>query len=333
MTTTVTCQCGKRLTVGPHAGQDTVACPECGADVPLNGAGDKPAGLSFGVKRVDERRRSFGRKSEKVEFFCPGCGRQFHQAAQAAGKQTRCPKCETEFTIPGNSAGRVSNPSVIEEKLPSSAKDGLETRPAGSKSAEASVAAAVAAYNAGRSQSSGRRGRLLIPIGLLLLVLGGAVSITGNFLMVKGYMTAFGLEDLLAGGGLNVNSGLLKPFADHNNLLQDLLNDIDNPRGGRRQPPQQPRGQSQPAKDLLNKQLAKLGGGEGKSLDEQLKEREEKRARGQSLLLWGVISSGVGKLLGFIGGIFLLAGLICRVLRPQQSVVLAPAEAQPSRSS
>ena len=53
-----------------------------------------------------------------------------------------------------------------------------------------------------------------------------------------------------------------------------------------------------------------------------MKEQEEKRDSGQTMLIGGVIASGVGMLITFIGGIYLLAGLIGRFIQPQPIVAV-----------
>jgi len=301
---TVTCHCGQRITVGPMPGREAVDCPACGEVVQLNGAPAESPPLKFGVKVVNGRELEPAAKTATIAFACPGCGKEFTESRRAAGKPTRCPKCATEFVIP---VGRVSNPSDPDGGNPASSPDGLETRPTGRDSAEAGVEAAVTAYNAGKPTAAKRRmitGGRMVPIGFCLILLGGGVSILGSVLLVKGYLSAFSTSAL--GGGLGGGGNLMGPMADYSRLLRELAGE-PGARRGQAPPPNGPPlpDANQAAKDYQN----------------SLEEQKEKQSSGQTMLIGGVIASGAGMLITFIGGIYLLAGLIGRFLHPQQPVI------------
>jgi len=327
MPQSVTCSCGKRITVGPQSNADAVQCPACGEAVALHGAAQPATALTFGVRKQatkGEPNTAASRSTpepgetaaqDAVEFFCPGCGRQFRQPAQAAGKQTQCPQCETRFTIPpqpvrrGNGSGAhppAAGGQVTEEDEARSSDTSQSEKPS-----EEAVAAAVVAYNAGKTPAAaGRSGRAkwILPIGIILLLLGGLLSVLGSYLMVKGYLQAYAPASILSGEA-GAGGDLMKPVADYSKLLQDLRQE-PGARGRRgRQPPD-----NDP--DLASRERQRPEN-PGKSLQQQMQQREAERKAGESLLLWGVVTRGTGKLLTFIGGIFLLAALIGRFLRPQ----------------
>lgn len=270
-------------------------------------AGEQTMALKFGVKKVgDEGGEGSPPDDSQIEFFCPGCGKAFQQSARAAGKKTKCPQCEIAFLIPETLPAPA--PPKVQE---SSAKPPKAEAPAPPppEDTEAAIAAAVAAYNAGKPTSPRGAPRWIVPTGLALLLLGGILSITGSWLMVRGYWKAFGLEELLGGKGADISSIIGGVFGGRNEIMQNLLADIDNP--NRRPRPRQPAQQNSVPE--AKKLLAKVDE-QQKGLQEQLEERKTKRNEGQSMVLWGVVTHGAGKLATFIGGIFLLAGLIGKYL-------------------
>jgi predicted RNA-binding Zn-ribbon protein involved in translation (DUF1610 family) len=306
----LTCHCGKRFTVGPKPGRETVDCPACGetvrvdaatpegsvATAPSRAATAKP--LAFGVKVVDGRELEPAATGRTIAFSCPGCGKEFSESRRAAGKPTRCPKCETEFVIPA--AG---------EELRS------PTLPARPESKEAGVKAAVAAYTAGKGTAKRRMiaGGRMVPIGFCLILLGGLVSIVGSVLLVKGSLNAFSAAGLGGLGG-GAGGGLVGPMADYSKLLQELAGEP----GGRRRP-------AQPRQPLNGLPLHDANQA-AKDYQKSLAEQKEKQSSGQTMLIGGVVASGAGMLISFIGGIYLLAGLIGRFIQPQTPVVAANAD-------
>ena len=57
-----------------------------------------------------------------IESQCPGCGRTLRVADEHAGKQARCPVCETIYTVPSSSAlftPPPATPPATREPLPS----------------------------------------------------------------------------------------------------------------------------------------------------------------------------------------------------------------------
>ncbi|MFQ5733120.1 MAG: hypothetical protein ACE5KM_14355 [Planctomycetaceae bacterium] len=256
MPRTVTCQCGQRITVGPQSERLAVDCPSCGETVSLNGAGG-PAALKFGVQFVDERNAVHTvSESRQIEFRCPGCERRFRDSHHAAGKRTRCPRCETEFVIPAATPGTPDGNAVS------------QSTPDATDRADA----AVAAFGAARERRRFITPESMVPIGFALIALGGLVSILGSFLMVKGVMAAISMGGLGLGGSL----------------------------------------ERQKAADDAVRQMFGL-----REIEETApRQLPEQRDGGQAMLIGGTIAGGGGMLMTFIGGIFLLAGLIGRFLQP-----------------
>jgi predicted RNA-binding Zn-ribbon protein involved in translation (DUF1610 family) len=319
MPNTVTCHCGQRITVGPKPGRETVDCPACGESVRLNGAPAEAPPLKFGVKVVERPKLEPAARMATIAFSCPGCGKEFEESSRAAGKPTRCPKCGTEFVIPADGSGVIpSTPQPAKTEQPVKADElrslTLPARPVvppKPQFAEAGVEAAVAAYNAGKPGGAKRRmitGGRMVPIGFCLILLGGGVSILGSVLLVKGSLSAFSTSAL--GGGLGGGGGLIGPMADYSKLLRELAAEPGAKRRGQA-PPQQP----------LNGLPVGDAGQAAKDYQKSLNEQQEQQSSGQTMLIGGVIASGVGMLITFIGGIFLLAGLIGRFLQPQQPAV------------
>jgi len=297
MSHTVTCNCGQRITVGPNIRRSAVACPACGKSVRLNGKQESTR--PFGVPK-DGGTRSKPPDSTSIAFSCPGCGKEFHESSRAAGKPTRCPKCSAEFVIPVGkpAAGKTSPPSQ-----PASASS-----PDAKPSVEAGVEAAVAAYSASKSAAPRRRivnTTTMVPIGFCLTMFGGLVATLGSFLMVKGSFDAFAVTHVTTGGTASGQSGgLLGPMKDYAKLLKELAEEP----GGRQQPQK---------RNLLGKLPQQDPAKARREYEKQLAEQKEKRESGQALLIGGVITGSLGTLITFIGGIFLLAGLIGRFLQPQ----------------
>lgn len=265
--------------------------------------------LKFGVKKLNETGADPSPPTDdaRIAFFCPGCGRSFEQSAKAAGRKTKCPQCATVFAIPATA------PSPVVDETPDTDDDPVDVSAAPQPAAdtESAIAAAVAAYNAGLSPQR-EPSKWIVPTGLMLLLLGGVLSVTGSFLMVKGYFKAFGLEDLMGGKGVDLGKIVGGVFGGRNQVMQDLLQDIDNPN---RRPRNRP---AQPNTGINAKKVAEQVQGQQQNLKQQLAERKAKREEGQSLVMWGVITHGTGKVVTFIGGIFLLAGLLGRILRPRE---------------
>jgi predicted RNA-binding Zn-ribbon protein involved in translation (DUF1610 family) len=322
---TVTCHCGQRITVGPNAGRETVDCPACGEAVRVNGAAAKAPALSFGVKVVDRRELEPAATDRTIAFSCPGCGKEFEESRRATGKPTRCPQCEVDFVIPAGGVGTVIPREPADDGDDALSAEGLRSptlparpatvppKPPRPESVEAGVEAAVAAYTAGKGTAGKRRmitGGRMVPIGFCLTLLGGLVSIFGSVLLVKGSMSALSATGIGSLGG-GAGGGLFGPMADYSKLLQELA---DEPGARRRHPGQQQPLHTPPPADA---------GKAAQDYQKSLKEQKEKQSSGQTMLIGGVIASGVGMLISFIGGIFLLAGLIGRFLQPQQPV-LAP---------
>lgn len=318
---TVTCQCGQRITVGPKAGRETVDCPACGEAVRVNGEAEKAPPLKFGVKVVDRRELEPAVTGRTIAFSCPGCGKEFEESRRAAGKPTQCPKCGAEFVIPAGGVGTAipREQATVESETTKSAEE-LRSPTPPARTAEDGVEAAVAAYNAGKASGGKRRmitGGRMVPIGFCLILLGGLVSIVGSVLLVKGSMSALSATGLGGLGG-GTSGGLIGPMANYSKLLQELA---DEPGARRRRPadPQQP----------LNGVPVVDANQAAKDYQKSLKEQQEKQSSGQAMLIGGVIASGVGMLITFIGGIFLLAGLIGRFLQPQQPVPISAKPGEP----
>ena len=96
MSVLVNCSCGKQLRVrDEHLGKQ-IRCPECGT---IQVAGGFP-----------ETRPGFGGTSAPsddsadlslVRFACDNCGKTMQAKAEYAGRQTRCPGCQSVVTIQG----------------------------------------------------------------------------------------------------------------------------------------------------------------------------------------------------------------------------------------
>jgi len=98
------------------------------------------------------------------------------------------------------------------------------------KPSEEAIAEAVAAYNAGKTPAAaGRfaRAKWILPTGIILLLLGGLLSVLGSYLMVKGFLKAYALTGILSGNA-GAGDDLMKPVADYSKLLQDLLQEPGN---------------------------------------------------------------------------------------------------------
>lgn len=273
--------------------------------------------LQFGVKKLDDTCAPPSARDDtgappsardddaRIAFFCPGCGKSFEQSVAAAGKKTQCPACETTFAIPA--AARLKAPRAE----PATEDPGdIRRSPGSGVDTEAAIAAAVAAYNAGKTQPA-KSPRWIIPTAIGMLLLGGILSVMGSVLMVRGYWKAFGIEDLMSGKGLGLDQVMGGVFGGRNQVMQDLLNDIDNP--NRRRPQQQPAHTG-----ITPGKVAEKLKGQQADIEKQLAERQAKREAGMSLVTWGVITHGAGKLFTWIGGIFLLAAVLGRILRPRE---------------
>ena len=318
MPLTATCECGKRFSVGGESRRETVECPACGKRVALNGAATESEPLSFGVKVVggdSSSPASSSTKERQMAFSCPGCGKPFRQTVRAAGKPTRCPKCEVEFVIPAAANAPDANAAEADSSTPNSAEHASPPPP------EPHVAAAgVEAYSAGKGTSKRRfaKTRRMVLIGYCLLAIGGVSSIVGSFLMAKGSMNAFSgvLGGGLGGGGAGGLDESIRQIAAHWKGLEEFARNPNGP--------------------LPKVPLAGLpqgnAGQAGKGFRETLTEQKAKQSSGQTMLIGGVIASGVGMLITFIGGIYLLAGLIGRFIQPQPTVAVAvpPVEAKPA---
>jgi hypothetical protein len=103
-------------------------------------------------------------------------------------------------------------------------------------------------------------------------------------------------------------------MADYSKLLQELAGEP----GGRRRP-------AQPRQPLNGLPLHDANQA-AKDYQKSLAEQKEKQSSGQTMLIGGVVASGAGMLISFIGGIYLLAGLIGRFIQPQTPVVAANAD-------
>lgn len=299
MPNTVTCQCGQRITVGPKSDRRSVDCPSCGRAVSLEGA-SPPETLSFGVQFVDERRNrpssGVDDGSRQIAFQCPGCAKEFRESHHAAGKRTRCPRCNSEFVIP----------SAVPPQTPPGPPAG-DAGPVAAQPAGASVDAAIAAYSAAKQKRRWITPGTMVPIGFALITLGGLLSILGSFLMVKGYLAAFSLSGLgLRSAGQGGGDQAVRQVVGLRNLVDDLA----------REPGARPRRQPN-----VNPGQVPLGGGLGQ---DELDQQPEKQGSGQAMLIGGVIAGGVGMLMTFIGGIFLLAGLIGRFIQPAMQPAIPP---------
>ena len=263
--------------------------------------------LQFGVKKLDDTGATPPARDDdaRIAFFCPGCGKSFEQSAAAAGKKTQCPACETTFAIPAAETLKAPRAEPATED-----PGDLRRSPGSGVDTEAAVAAAVAAYNVGKSQP-GKSPRWIIPTAIGMLLLGGVLSISGSVIMVRGYWKAFGIEDLMSGKGLGLEQVLGGAIGGRNQVVQDIMHDINNPNRRRRQQP--------PAHTGIDPgKIAEKVKGQQADIEKQLAERKAKREAGMSLVTWGVITHGAGKLFTWIGGIFLLAAVLGRILRPRE---------------
>lgn len=239
-----------------------------------------------------------------VEFDCPGCGKEFRQSRAAVGKRTKCPRCETEFVIPYTPARPARKRHGDDRK----ADVEIEHEPQ-KRSAEGGIAKAVAIYSEAKSRRRAKGGSSMIFTGVMLMLFGGGLAVFGKYLVEKGKMKALSVGNVLGGGGLA--GGQLGDITKYLSGLQDL------------------------AKDPMNAEIPEMGGGGGLlpmlndvggSALNQLQNQGESVTSGQTQVLWGVVVDGVGELIKFIGGIYLLAGLIGRFLRPQAEPVLTKSE-------
>lgn len=219
-----------------------------------------------------------------IEFDCPGCGRHYREPRHAAGKQTQCPRCETRFVIPA--APERTSPAA-EQPSP----DALETTIATADLAAGSGETSPGANGLAAARFINRR--TIIPIGLMLMTLGGLVSIVSVICAFEGYQRT--LIGQLGLGGLGGDADLTKPVREYARLLNELGQD---PTGRARPPAGQP-----PADDPQHQGIPSA--------------RSASTTGGTALLYGGVAGTVLGSLLSFAGGIFLLAGLIGRFLRPQ----------------
>lgn len=262
--------------------------------------------LQFGVKKLDDTGLSppVVDDAARIAFFCPGCGKSFEQSAAAAGKKTQCPRCETAFAIPAVETLKAPEPEpAIEDPVEIRRSPGLDVE------TETAIAAAVAAYNAGKPQPA-RSPRWVIPAALGMLLLGGILSVTGSVMMVRGYWKAFGIEDLMSGKGLGLEQVLGGVFGGRNQVMQDLLNDNPNRRHVQKPPAHTGIHPGKVAEQIKGQQAG---------IEKQLADRKAKREAGMSLVTWGVVTHGTGKLFIWIGGIFLLAAVLGRILRPREA--------------
>eukprot|EP00913_Durusdinium_trenchii_P008833 g8299.t1 len=284
-----------------RAARKPVVCPQCGEAIPLNGTTQQQAPLKFAVRKVadesadDDIVPATEAASESMQFRCPGCDKQFVESVRAAGKRTTCPQCDTGFVIPATGSTPTQKKTDTASYDPSG-----EVKPLTAETADDPIEAAVAAYTSGKSapagdpaqpkQETGRfiNTRTIIPIGLLLITLGGAAAIGGAA------MTSMGMKQSFSASGLGGMSELTK---DYGQLLQRLAQENGGQPGG---VPVQP--QIDP-----------------NQLQRQLPEQSPSSSSGQGLMIGGVVTGGIGSLLTFVGGIFLLAGLIGRFIEKSAS--------------
>ncbi|MCH8828007.1 MAG: hypothetical protein IID45_00360 [Planctomycetes bacterium] len=328
---TVTCACGKRITVGPNSERTMIDCPECGESVPCNGAAESKPLLSFGVQKIGGREQPADERkpdAPQIDFDCPSCGRQFQESQQAAGKRTRCPQCQNDFVIPDGSpppipsAAAVSgatSPAKPSPSLKAAPPQTADASPATAAAEQPGVDAAVAAYNAGKATAPDgtvKRGfitrRSMIPIGLLLMLLGGGASIVGTIFAMNGMRKGLSDAGLTGSGNLQGDDGIIAREKKRAKAIADLA-----------QEPALLDGRD-PLDDIIralndrNRQMADERRKAQQRLDDAKEKREEDQSSGQAMLIGGVITGGVGTLMSFIGGIFLLAGLIGRFLEKPQ---------------
>ena len=134
-----------------------------------------------------------------IEILCPGCDRLLRVAAEHAGKQTRCPACDTVFTIP----------------LTESADD-LVVQPTDNPFAT-SVAPALGEVAAGNDENRvPHRGSLVLVMGLLSWLSCGIFGVVAWYLgkqdlkrIRAGIMDRSGFELTRAGYWLGLASVLL----------------------------------------------------------------------------------------------------------------------------
>ncbi|GAB4157270.1 MAG: hypothetical protein Tsb009_34330 [Planctomycetaceae bacterium] len=249
--------------------------------------------MNFAVKKLaaDDPPPHSALQNE-IEFSCPKCRKDFRESIQAAGKRTRCPKCETEFTIPQQTAA-TSPPQVPQAK------------------AESAVDRAVAAYQGGKPEaaptnvSTGRRRFLnrnsIIPIGFLLILLGGTLTTVGAFLAAKSLMGQLSLGSLNGQIKGQDGQGVLEQQKAYARLIQQLTQEANDGRL-----------KGDPVKEFENNW-------QGRNLQDLKNDHHSanENSSSSSLLIWGAIAGGAGSLMTLIGCIFLLAGLISRFMEPK----------------
>lgn len=282
------------MTLGDAAGRTSVECPQCGETVLLNGSREPAPELRFAVRKVAGEETASPADARTLHFRCPGCDKDFHESPRAAGRKTKCPQCGTGFTIP-HTGGPV--PPAGESKP--------EAEPARAPHAGDPVEAAVAAYSPGSPappvQPAGKRRLItrksIVPIGLLLMLLGGAGAIVGALLAANGMQQSLKSSGLGGVSGLNGAGGLTDQTKAYARLLQDLAREDGGRRGAEelRAPPVQ---------------------NQADQIAEAAERSRKTESSGRGMMIGGIIAGGIGSLLTMIGGIFLLAGLIGRFIEP-----------------
>lgn len=158
------------------------------------------------------------------------------------------------------------------------------------------VEQAVAAYTGGKTVTepgtkNGRRinPRNIVPIGIAMILLGGTAAIVGSIVAANGMkktMTSGGYGGEIGGDAVTAQT------AAYAKLIRQLAQEPNAP-------------VAEPPKNDLPKAPTPTP--------------KDNRTSGQGMLIGGMIAGGVGSLLTFIGGIFLLAGLIGRFIEKPQT--------------
>lgn len=119
MPLTLNCPCGKQLRVRDDSAGGRVRCPACERvlNVPAgNGAPAPPRPAAAPPPPADA-----------IRFAC-SCGKQLRVKAEFAGRMTRCPDCNTQFTIPAAGGGTAAPPAKarLRPDLPPAGRPGRD---------------------------------------------------------------------------------------------------------------------------------------------------------------------------------------------------------------
>jgi hypothetical protein len=230
-----------------------------------------------------------------IDFSCPGCGAEYHEPPGAAGKKTRCPRCETEFAIPADLPVRQATAARKKTGPPASPGRTAPRQRSGPPAPESPPPAPPVSDEPTQRRIISRA--TIFPIGFLLLTVGGLLTVVGTILTVRGYQQSLFGQFGALGTSLGASGDPTAPMQEYAKLLRELSQEPG-------QRPEQVDGQlpnpgPPPGGELQFPPATAAGGQTG--------------GGGTALLYGGIIVGVLGSILSFVGGIFVFAGLIARL--------------------